>query len=431
MNGPHRPRRLREAHAHLAEYGRSLAMTSFADCRSRAGCLGSLREDADKRGDGWYLAHSLRVEGWDDPRHPTRAELDAIFGSRPCVLLSFDYHSAVANTAAMSLAGLTPTSHDPAGGVVVRDIEGEATGLLLETAAKMVWQAAPEPTREERMNDVRLGLRSLAAHGFVEIHDMLSQRWLGPILAELADAGELEQKVLLYVPMSELEATSASARTWSRQRVQLAGGKLFADGTLNSKTAWLLAPYRDPIGGMECGKPLYTLDEITAAIASCRSLDLELAVHAIGDGAVRACLDAVARSRRGSMWGAFEGSMGYGSGVRIEHAELIDAADVGRFAELGVVASVQPCHLLYDIDVLRRQLPHRLERVMPIRDLIAGGLVPGKTLLFGSDVPIVRPNPGDSIQAAVHRGRTTSSECETIALSQGIPETEAWQAFAV
>ena len=116
--------------------------------------------------------------------------------------------------------------------------------------------------------------------------------------------------------------------------------------------------------------------------------------------------------------------------LRIEHAELVDEADVGRFAALGVVASVQPCHLLADIEALRRLLPHRLGRVLPLRELAAAGCRPGDLMWFGSDTPIVRPDAEDSIQAAVHRRRVGMGEGEAIAIEQAIAEPEAWDAFA-
>ncbi|MEL7484376.1 MAG: amidohydrolase family protein, partial [Planctomycetota bacterium] len=134
----------------------------------------------------------------------------------------------------------------------------------------------------------------------------------------------------------------------------------------------------------------------------------------LGDGAVCAVLDAVERVRP-PRWM-----------VRIEHAEVIDAADVPRFAELGVIASVQPCHLLVDIEALGRALPDRVDRVLPLRELIDSGLEPGQTLLFGSDAPIVRPDPEDSIRAAVHRSRPDSV---AIAPDQAISESEAWSCF--
>ncbi len=207
--------------------------------------------------------------------------------------------------------------------------------------------------------------------------------------------------------------TAATEPRWRRERVRLAGAKMFADGTLNARTAWMLTPYADPLPGLARGEAILTQGQLEAALARTASMGLELAVHAIGDAAVRRCLDAFEATRTGRL--------------RIEHAEVIDESDVPRFAKLGVVCSVQPCHLLADIEALRRGLPHRLERVLPLRELIDSGCRAGELLWFGSDTPIVRPDPGDSIQAAVHRRRKGMSD--GIASGQAIREEEAWEAF--
>ena len=123
------------------------------------------------------------------------------------------------------------------------------------------------------------------------------------------------------------------------------------------------------------------------------------------------------------------GTVGVPFGHRIEHAEIIDEADVGRFKALGVVCSPQPCHLLADIEALRRLLPHRLHRVLPMRELIDSGLTPGVDLLFGSDAPIVAPEPRDNVIAATLRRREGAPASEAIAPEQAISEAEAWAAL--
>jgi len=413
---------LREAHAHIASHGRSLTMPDLSRCTSVGECLDVLAGQGVACAPGaWVLAHGARPESWTDARWPMISELDRAVPAVPCAVMSFDHHAVAANTLAMSAAGIDERSPDPPGGVICRDAKsGTLTGLLLERSAHQVWNAAPEPGPGERRAHVIAALADLASHGFVEVHDMLAQPWLGPLLAGLYDAGELALGVDLYTPLDDFDLALRSAPRWQRPGVRLAGAKVFTDGTLNSRTAWVLEEFRDPMPGMERGKPLMTVQEIAAAIRRCRDAGLQLAAHAIGDGAVRACLDAAEK----------EGIGNAASGVlRIEHAEIIDVADVPRFAALGVIASVQPCHLLYDIEALRRYLPHRLDRVLPLRDLIDSGLEPGTSLLFGSDVPIVRPNPGDSIAAAVSRRREGMGPYEAIASDQAIGEAQAWACF--
>lgn len=408
---------LREAHAHIPAHGRAMSMLRAGDCLNKEELLDLLGRAG---GTGWVLAAGARVNAWTDPRWPDRSELDRVQPDRPCCVMSFDHHSIAANTAAMRAAGMSEDEPDPPGGVICRDARtGTPTGLLLESAAMRVWHSAPEPGESERRAHVLAALKDLATHGFTEVHDLLSPAWLGPLLASLDADGLLPYGVRLYASWEELESQHAAAtgpRGWERPRVRLAGAKCFADGTLNSRTAWMIEPYRDPLPGLPLGKPMMTAAELDSALALTRAKGLELAVHAIGDGAVRAVLDARERAGRES------------PPLRIEHCELIDRSDVVRFAELGVAASVQPCHLLADIEVLTRELPHRLHRVLPLRDLIDEGCAPGRGVWFGSDVPIVRPDPEDSIRAAVHRGRAEGGP--VIALEQAITEVEAWRCFA-
>lgn len=417
---------LREAHAHIAQHGRAMTMLDLSGAASLDDCLSSVAAHAGRLRDhgrrGWLLGRSIRVEGWSGLAWPTMGQLDQATGDRPCCLWSFDHHALVVNSAAMRAAGIDLGAPDPEHGRIVRDEHGRPTGLMLEAAAKLVWSRIPPDGHEERLRQVKAALADLASHGFVEVHDLLTEPWVGPLLASLDASGELPCRVSLYPRLDDLESVLAGRRTWERDRVRLAGAKLFADGTLNARTASMLDPFADPLPGLARGEAMLSVAQIADAISRTSPLGLTLAVHAIGDAAVRCCLDACA-SVRPSL------RPSPAAALRIEHAEIIDRTDVPRFAALGVVCSVQPCHLLADIEALRRGLPHRLDRVLPLRELIDSGCRPGELLWFGSDVPIVRPHPSDSIQAAVERRRSGMGRAEAIAPGQAISETEAWACF--
>ncbi len=419
-------------------------MIALDGCRTLDECLDVLEKTARQRGmgaagGGWLLARGARPESWPEHRWPTRTELERVCPEWPVVIWCFDHHALCANARALAMAGVTRATPDPAGGVVERDAAGEPTGVMLEGATRLVWSKVPEPTRAERKEHVRLALEDLASKGFVEAHDMLSHDWLGPVLTELrheAGADGLPCSVWLYPLVEDLERAVAGRGAWESAEVRLAGGKIFTDGTINSRTAWMLEPFADPIPAHPCGTALMSVAQIAEGIRACTRHGMHLAAHAIGDGAVRACLDAAeivkregaeGRSGRGAKGGAAR--VDVPGALRIEHAELIDEADVPRFAELGVVASVQPCHLLADIEALRRLLPHRLGRVLPLRELIDAGCGPGELMWFGSDTPIVRPDAEDSIQAAVHRRRVGMDASDAIGLGQAIGEGEAWACY--
>jgi len=365
---------LRDAHLHLAAMGDALSCVDVSSCASVDECLERVARGAAEKGPGeWVRAVGARVEGWRERAWPRAAALHEAAGGRPCYVQSFDHHAVCASAAALRLAGIEASTPDPAQGVIERDGEGAPTGLLLERAGEALWACVPAPTSSERREQVRLALASLRAAGFVEAHDMLSQPWLGPTLAALADAGDedaLAVRVWLHPPLREVEPILAGSEHWTRETVRLAGAKVFLDGTLNSRTAWMLEAYDEPAPGHPFGVPMMTAEEIDGALTRCDILGLPLAMHAIGDGAVRAALDAVERIAPTTF------------GTRVEHCEFIDERDVARFARLGVIAGVQPCHLLTDMEALRRITPRRVDRAFPLRDLLdaceAEGYAPNK-----------------------------------------------------
>lgn len=410
------PANLREAHAHALQHGRAAGMCDLSACRSAQEALDAVAAHPPEA-TGWVLAHGARPEAWDDPRWPSRDAFEHAVGGRPAVVWCFDYHALLASGAAMQAAGIDADTRIE-GGRVETGPSGDPTGVVLEKAALRVWDAVPEPPERERAAMLERTERDLASHGFVEVHDLKAQPWLGRTLREMEDAGRLRMAWRLFPLMPDLPAMADSRAVWESDRVRLGGGKIFVDGTLNSRTAWMLEPYADAPPDRPHGTPMMSPAEIEDAVRACDGAGVPLAAHAIGDGAVRAVLDAIESVRPRT------------PGFRIEHAELIDERDVPRFAQLGVTCSVQPCHLLVDIEALRRGVPRRLDRVLPLRELIESGLEPGRTLIFGSDTPIVRPDPGDSIRAAVHRRREGMPGTDAIGLTQALTEDEAWACFA-
>jgi predicted amidohydrolase YtcJ len=432
---------LREAHCHLPMLGRALSLIDVSMCHSLDELLHVLRErdkaksasatdsSSTKRTDratDWVIATGMRIEAWADPRWPSRHDLDRVCADRPCVVRSFDFHSLVANSAALAAAGISHTTLNPDAGVLVRDADGALTGVALEAAEALILRAIPEPDVAQRRQHVLDAIVHLRHLGFVEAHDLKSPPWLGPELANLADADALDIQIELYPLVDEADATMKSRHLWERDQVRLGGFKLFADGTLNSRTAWMLHPYADAMPDHPCGLPNWTPEQITEAVRVAERCGVALATHAIGDAAVRAVLNAIQAVRQEFPHSRVR--------HRIEHAEVIDASDVQRFAGLNVIASVQPCHLLYDIPVLRRAVPHRLDRVLPLRELIQSGCVPGDLLWFGSDAPIVPADPVASVAAAVGRGELDvrggiAAGIEPIASQQRLTEEESWRAF--
>lgn len=411
----------RDAHLHLYAYGRSLEFLDLSGCSGGAEMLDLVADAAARvraRAGTLLIADKARPEAWDPPGWPTPGAIDRVTEGMLFCAWCFDYHALLANAPALALAGLGHASPDPEGGLIGRDAEGGLTGVLYERAAAMLWESLPDPDLTRAGAVLARAIEALRGHSLAEVHDLKAQPWLGPELARLDDEGRLEGfRVELWPLVEDLDAVFATRGRWEREGLRLAGAKIFVDGTLNSRTAWMLHDYADGRGDQPRGLPMMSPAEIRVAVERCDASGLPLAAHAIGDGAVRAVLDAIETVRPAT------------PGFRIEHAELVDGADVPRFARLGVICSVQPCHLLYDIEALRRGVPGRLDRVLPLRSLIDAGCRPGELMMFGSDTPIVRPDPGDSILAAVARRRAEMPAGEAIAPSEAITPDEAEACF--
>ncbi|MEO0717094.1 MAG: amidohydrolase family protein, partial [Planctomycetota bacterium] len=240
--------RLREAHAHIALHGRSSSFVDLAACKSAAEALDRIASaSADLEPSQWVIAVGARPEGWSVPGWFSPGDLNEAVGGRPAFVWCFDHHAGMASAAGLAAAEIGGDTPDPAGGTFLRDAAGQPTGVALESAAHAVWSAVPEPTPHEWRGHVRRGLADFVRCGFTEVHELHAPPWLGPMLADLADAGELLVDVTLYEPVADIVAAFDRAEAWQRDNLRLGGGKIFADGTLNSRTAWMLHPYANPV----------------------------------------------------------------------------------------------------------------------------------------------------------------------------------------
>jgi len=305
------------------------------------------------------------------------------------------------------------------------------TGVLLEAACNAMYAAQPVDSSAQRSEQLKLAIDDLRGKGFVEVHDMKATPELAELLLEMDDRGELDGfSVTMFAVPDEFERVKKVLRFAVPQDtglpVRFGGLKLFIDGTLNSRTAWMLQPFADPIPAHPTGIPNYTPEQIEMYMRRAHHERFDIAAHAIGDGAVRALLDA---------YEAVEKQFGEEPGftLRIEHAQFIDKSDIPRFARPGkkrsIIASLQPCHLLTDMEAIERLVPDRADRSFPLKDLIdaaaTAGRDPADMIYLGSDSPIVPADPADNLQAAVHRRRAGMDADRAIAPAQAITREAA------
>jgi predicted amidohydrolase YtcJ len=369
-----------DAHIHFLEWSLSLQQLELRGTPTREAAIAKVAEAAPT-GEGWLLGGGWHAGHWD--REPTRADLDAVAAGRPVLLWAHDHHTAWVSTAALEQAPLPDLE------VVERDARGQPTGLLREHAAWTFAGAVPLPPHDRLDEIVRAGVRQAHRLGVTGIHDYQRPAGLATWQRLHADR-RLDLRVWASLPYERLdEALGLELRTGlGDEWLRIGPVKGFADGTLGSRTASMLQPFED--AGL--GLALLGTEELTDAVRRASLGGLDIAVHAIGDAANRTVLDALEATA--DVW------QPAGRRPRIEHAQVLDPADLPRFAALGVTASMQPSHAPTDRDgAFTAWGPARTANAYAWGALQRSGAL----LAFGSDAPIEPVDPLGGVQAAVTR----------------------------
>jgi hypothetical protein len=329
---------------------------------------------------------------------PDKATLDALVSDRPAFMLSYDGHTGWANSPALLAAGITRTSPDPAGGVVVRDAQGEPTGALKEPPAMApVRRLIPPPTLEEKVRALKKGLELAASHGLTSLHDLALAADDVDAYARVSVEGGFKVRVVSALPLpkegtAEALAALGALRARGRgPRWRIGAVRATLDGVVEARTAALFEPY--PGGG--AGLLDWTEAALDGAVAAADKAGLQVALAAVGDRAVHAALNAIERAARANRTS--------GRRHRVEHLEVARPADLARLAPLGVVASTQPPFAVPDRNHLESYLPalgpERGARALAFKAIDDAGA----TQAFGSNWPVGPLSVLRGLHAAVTR----------------------------
>jgi hypothetical protein len=393
-----------DAHLHFAWYARSLEEVD-GGTRTRGEAVERMRARAAAAPARAWIGGS----GWDHnvwDRLPSRHDLDVAAPRNPAFLKAKSGHALWTNSLALQAAGIRKGTPDPTGGKIARGDDGEPTGILYENAMNLVWAVVPEKPPEAIAASMRAAEQRALAAGLTGFHDFDGLPAFRAFQL-LREQGGLDVRVVKGIPREALgEAAFLGLRSGFGDGTLAVGQvKLFADGALGPQTAWMLEPYEGAAG---TGIPTLTPEDLRADIARAHAAGLACAVHAIGDAAVRAVLDAFAAVGAGRAGAEVRGG---GDAARprlpdrIEHVQLISAADLPRLAPLGVVASMQPTHATSDMDIADRHWGARTATAYAWRSVLAAGA----GLAFGSDCPVETISPLAGIHAAVTRRRADGS----------------------
>ncbi|NJN15232.1 MAG: amidohydrolase [Oscillochloris sp.] len=389
---------LTDAHVHITWQGLVSRQVRLGGIHSLELALELIAaQDRAIDGDGW-----LRGWGWDHSdwgRWPHREDLDKICPTRPVMLNRKDGHSIWVNSRTLELAGITAATPDPVGGQIQRDRDGEPTGILLETAMELVRAIVPPPSEAERSEGLRLALQEALSYGITSVQappgtDPTSGRETMIDMQNLRARGQLNVRCLAHFSGADLDhAIALGLRSgvgddWLR----LGALKLFADGSLGSESAEMLSHYE---GRRHLG--IATLEQAVMEdlILRAHAAGIAVIVHAIGDAANRKVLNAIEQAQ------AQEDAPPRSMPHRIEHCQVLHPKDIARFAQLGVIASMQPIHCTADMEVADALWGSRSAYAYAWRSLLQSGA----TLAFGSDAPVETMNPWAGIHAAVTRQR--------------------------
>jgi predicted amidohydrolase YtcJ len=391
-----------DAHIHFLDYSRSLARVNLDGVASKEDALRMVAEKARELGPGkWVRGGGWNNNLWSPPLFPTRRDLDRVAPQNPVFLDRKDLHSCWVNTLALERAGITRDTPDPPGAAIGRDENGEPNGMLYESAVRLARGAIEEET-EDALNAMRRGFDILLSMGLVGSHNPEGPEAFDA-LQELDEMGELPMRIVHLLPYYFLdEAINLGLRTgFGSARLRVGPVKIFSDGALGSKTAQMLEPFEGH--PHDCGIATIPQEELEEAIIKAAGAGIPCAIHAIGDAANRRVLDAFEKSRaveQGRIIRVQPDSVyrlvPY---HRIEHAQLLHPDDIPRFAQLGVVASMQPIHATSDMHAADRLWGGRSRYSYAWRSLLDAGAL----LAFGSDAPVETPNPFVGIHAAVTR----------------------------
>ncbi|MCL4510477.1 MAG: amidohydrolase [Bacteroidetes bacterium] len=398
-----------DSHVHLTMGGASLHEIDLRSAKDECEFAEKVGDYAKLHGTKWITGGNWDHESWKSPKYPrlrgilpdlrrdkrlpTKELIDKFTPSTPVFLNRYDTHMALVNSYVLRLAGINKDTPDPPGGVIVRDEQGEPTGILKDAAREMVLRLVPEPSLEDRIHTTKAALKHANKLGVTSVHDISFSQDL-KTYEELRRRGELTARIYSILPIAEYKNLASdgikvgSGNEW----IKTGALKAFADGSLGSGTAWFFEPYEDDKTNFGIASDVMSSGELEKWAIDADRNRLQLAIHAIGDKAVSRILDLFEKiQEENPLWERR---------FRIEHAQHVRDEDFARFKKLNVIASVQPYHCIDDgrwalekIGERRAKTTYAFKRMLDENVSVA----------FGTDWPVAPLDPLEGIYAAVSR----------------------------
>ncbi|MEM2184501.1 MAG: amidohydrolase [Candidatus Methanomethylicia archaeon] len=407
-----------DTHIHFVGVGLSIMMIDLRDVKS----IGEFKDKVEKVvkevGEGkWILGRGWDQDKFIEKRYPNRWDLDEVAPRNPVFLRRVCGHIAIANSLALKLAGIDKNTPDPEGGKIDRDEGGEPTGILRESAMRLVWSKIPPPSIDDYVKAIELACNEALSHGITTVHFVSTTPEEIEALQIARALGKLKVRVCLYISAEYLDYISKLKlkRGFGDYFLKINGVKTLVDGSLGARTAALRAPYNDD--PKTKGILVLSYEKLKDIVLKADSCGLQIAVHAIGDMAIEMVLNVFRE--------VLSMHPTYDHRHRIEHASIISPELIELMNKLGICASVQPRFIISDFWAVDRVGVERAKWVYPFNSMLKSGL----KIAGGSDCPVDPLDPLYQIYSAVTRGKYENIELYNYTRDECLTPLEAIKLF--
>jgi predicted amidohydrolase YtcJ len=413
-----------DSHVHFTDGGAALAEVQLNDATSPEEFKRRIAAQVAKTAKGeWVLGGDWDETKWSRPQLPSAGLIDDVSRNVPVFVSRYDGHQGLANSAAMKLAGISGKTVNVPGGVIVRDASGNPTGIFKDAAEELIYKAIPPLSHELRLAAAKRALAYAASVGVTSVQHMNPEFTDVAVYSELLENGQLTTRIYC-APLETEWADQAKVglrRAWGSSSLRLGAVKGFADGSIGSRTAALFEPFSDePNNRGILSAEMHPPEAMRERLMKADAAGLQLRVHAIGDRAISMILD---------IYAAIEKSNGYhDQRMTIEHAQHMAPKDFERFAQLHVIASMQPYHAIDDGRWVEARIGHeRARESYAWRSFLDHGI----TLAFGTDWDVAPLNPMLGLYAAVTRATLDGKNPDGWIPEQKITLAEAIEAYTM
>lgn len=415
-----------DAHAHVQTLGENLIQVDLRGINNRTATIAKVVNYADANLElEWIIGRGWNQELWPNREYPTRYNLDELINDRPVWLTRVDAHAGWANSLALELAGIDATTEDPDGGQILRDDNGEPTGILIDSAMQLVTDIMPDISTDIRREAISQAQKHILQHGITQVLDAgVSANGLEDFRV-LNEQGKLKLRINAMVAATEPQLDSILSEgiyTSDNHRLRIGNVKIYGDGALGSRGARLIEPYSDEESNY--GLLVTPEERVRDLFSQVHDAGFQISYHAIGDYSNQLALDEFERllEQPDDLQDLAEFRH------RIEHAQIVQVGDIPRFRQLGIIPSMQPTHATSDMNMAEDRVgSERIAGAYAWRSFLEQGSI----IAAGSDFPVELVNPFYGIHAAVTRQDRNNDPVDGWYPEQALTLLEALRSFTI